>query len=85
MPNITFNGKSYACDPEKTVLDNLLEQGVFLRYSCMAGVCHSCLLQASSGTPSPASQIGLSPEQQENKCFLACQCLASEAMNIKQP
>jgi CDP-4-dehydro-6-deoxyglucose reductase len=81
-PKITFEGKTYTCDPEKTLLDNLLSQNAAIPYSCLEGVCFACLAQATKGQPTAHSQLGISEQEKEAGFFLPCQCKAQEDMDI---
>lgn len=40
---------SVSCDPQKTILENLLEGGFNAPYSCMSGSCMACLAKVTSG------------------------------------
>lgn len=82
MPKITFEGKSYECRPDETVLEGLERQGVMLPSSCRAGACQSCLMRAVAGTPSRESQQGLKDTLQAQGYFLACLCKPGEDMEI---
>jgi len=85
MANITYKNKTYTCDPEKSLLNNILSQGGFLPYSCTEGICHSCMMCATDGTPPPESQKGLHQDRIKQNCFLTCQCKATEDMTITHP
>ena len=85
MAKVTYKNKTYTCDPEKSLLNNVLSQGGFLPYSCMEGVCHACMMCATEGTPPPESQRGLHQARINQNCFLACQCKGNEDMTITPP
>ena len=59
LPKIVFEGKEYLAEPGETVLDCLIRQGAQVEYSCQAGVCQTCMLQAVSGDPGPDAQPDL--------------------------
>ena len=74
MALIEWEGQQVQLASGESVLDGLLRIGVAVPHSCRAGVCQSCLLKASAGRPTPASQVGLKPAWVEQSCFLACVC-----------
>ena len=85
MKKIVFQGREYSCKDSETVLDALLRANVNMTFSCRNGICHSCLLQAKSGTPSEKSQIGLKPSLVKNGYFLACRCHPQSDLEIVLP
>jgi CDP-4-dehydro-6-deoxyglucose reductase len=56
-----------------SVLESLEEAKFIIPYSCRAGVCHSCMMQAEGEVPAAAQQ-GLSASQIAQHSFLACCC-----------
>jgi NAD(P)H-flavin reductase/ferredoxin len=60
--------------PGETVLDALLRSEVAVPNSCRSGICQSCVLQATNGTPPADAQRGLKPAQRLRGMFLACAC-----------
>lgn len=43
-----------------------------LPHSCLVGVCQSCLVKATAGTPPAAAQVGLGPSLAQQGFLLAC-------------
>jgi NAD(P)H-flavin reductase/ferredoxin/truncated hemoglobin YjbI len=85
MNKIIFQGKSYPCSENETVLDVLLRANVNVSFSCRNGICHSCVLQAKSGAPSKTSQTGLKQSQVDKGFFLACKCHVDHDLEIQLP
>ena len=57
------------------MLDALLRARVTVPYSCRAGVCNSCLMQAEDPATVPTeAQQGLKDAWKAAGCFLACLC-----------
>jgi NAD(P)H-flavin reductase/ferredoxin len=80
-PRITFvsdDGESRLVRlcPGESVLDGLLRNNVGVHNSCRAGICQSCLLQATEGAAAvPAdAQRGLKESMRARGMFLACAC-----------
>lgn len=85
MATIHYQGKSYQCREDETVLDVMLRHGVDFPFSCRSGVCHACLHKAESGRLTMKSQKGLNSTQREQGLFLPCRCRPIEDMVIVQP
>lgn len=85
MPKITYQGTSYPCQPEETVLDTLLRNGFEVPNSCRAGACHTCLLHCVNGEVTGASQQDLKPAQQRLNHFLSCQCVPETDIEVSLP
>lgn len=82
MPSLQFQQKTYACEAGETVLDCLTRQGTTVPSSCRSGVCQTCLMRATRGTPPVCAQNGLKPTLREQGYFLACLCQPQEDMEI---
>ncbi len=82
---ITYGHQRYAAAPGETVLSCLTRNGVSVPHACCAGVCQSCLLQATEGVPPTAAQKGLKPALQQKGFFLACQCLTEANLTVALP
>ncbi len=85
MTKVRFNNQDYPVKPGESVLDALLRQGVKMEYSCRAGGCQSCLMQALKGTPTPQSQTGLDDAARAQGYFLPCICVPDTDMEIAKP
>ena len=80
---VHFEGKPYELLPEENLLDGLTRQGVRLASFCRTGVCQTCVVRATRGRPPASSQTGLSEAWIDRGCFLACQCIPSEALDVE--
>lgn len=80
---IQFEGQAFELLPEETVLSGLERQGKKLPSFCRTGVCQTCVVRASRGNPPASSQAGLAESWVERGCFLACQCVPSEPLEIE--
>ncbi len=85
MTTIKFSDKQYACDTDETVLDCLSRHGVDIPSSCRSGVCQTCLMRATEGTPPQDSQQGLRPTLQQQGYFLACVCKPTQDLQVALP
>lgn len=85
MAVITFHDKHYALRSAESVLDGLTRQGVVIPSSCRAGVCQTCLMRATAGTPPAAAQKGLKPTQAQRGLFLACECVPQSDLTVELP
>ena len=85
MLSIRFDGEGYALAAGESVLECLERHGRSIPSSCRAGVCQSCLMQATDGIPPETAQIGLKPALKEQGYFLACRWRPSETVAVKLP
>ena len=85
MSNIVFDKKSYMVKSDESVLDTLLANDIDIAYDCKRGICQTCIMQATSGSPPPQSQEGLKDTQAEQGYFLSCICKPSEDLEISIP
>lgn len=81
VANITYSNQQIEINEPETILEGLERAGFKIPFSCRAGICHSCLMQADIQPPI-SSQIGLSDNQKSQHFFLACSCIANRAMNV---
>jgi ferredoxin len=58
--------------PGETVLDGLLRSGAYFPYHCRSGSCHTCIAQATAGSPPPLAQGDLTSAERAEGYFLAC-------------
>lgn len=85
MATINYQGTSYHCREDETVLDAMLRQGVDFPFSCRNGICRRCLHRAESGRLPPEAQKGLDAGQQEEGFFLACRCVPVDDLMVVDP
>lgn len=85
MPTITYQGKSYECSSEQTLLDGVNSQGANIPYGCRSGLCQGCLVKAVKGTPPASAQIGIKPALKEKGYFLSCLCKPESDFEISSP
>lgn len=84
MTEVVFEDRRYALAPGQSVLDRLLEAGHALPYSCKAGACQTCLLQAEGPVPATA-QAGLRETDKALGYFLPCICRPQQAVVASRP
>ncbi|MCA0369624.1 MAG: 2Fe-2S iron-sulfur cluster binding domain-containing protein [Proteobacteria bacterium] len=83
---LTYKGKAYALFENESVLDCLLREHVPVPHSCCAGACQSCMMQAVDGSVIPGkAQEGLKASLTSQGFFLACQCVPSQDMWVRDP
>jgi CDP-4-dehydro-6-deoxyglucose reductase, E3 len=80
---IHFEGQPFELSPGETVLAGLERQGKKLPSFCRTGVCQTCVVRAVRGQPPANSQAGLADSWVERGCFLACQCVPSESLDVE--
>lgn len=85
MPTVTLEGRGCDTAPGETVLTALLRQGEAVPHSCRSGVCRSCLLRATQGTPPPSSQKPLKDTLRAQGYFLSCIATPESALTVALP
>lgn len=85
MPQLTFNGNTYHCAENQSVLDALQGHGVPIPSSCRNGVCQTCLMRCIGGNLPTESQSGLKETLKAQNYFLACSCRPQADMEITLP
>jgi len=85
MPRIIYDGQSYECKEQQSVLDCLTAHGVTVPSSCHAGICQTCMMQALKGNVPKSAQAGLKDSLTAQKFFLACSCYPDEDMEVMLP
>ncbi len=83
MIEIQFGAHILNCASGETALDALLRHHVPVPWSCKAGLCHSCMIQATDGSIPNAAQQGLTQEQKDDGYLLACQCLPEAPLKLQ--
>lgn len=84
MPKITLEGRVHELQEGETVLDGLIRGGVSVPHACRSGVCHTCKMRATGGTPPAGSQRGLKPAEQAQGWFLPCVCRPGEDLELSR-
>jgi NAD(P)H-flavin reductase len=77
---VEYLGRRHRVQPGETVLKALQKAGEKVESSCEAGVCQSCVIQATEGPVPAAAQAGLKPSLKSQGCFLACLCKPVESL-----
>ncbi|WP_309718256.1 FAD-binding oxidoreductase [Armatimonas sp.] len=85
MATVTLEGRTYDAVPGEAVLTTLLRQGEAVPHSCRSGVCRSCLLRATHGTPPPSSQKPLKNTLQAQGFFLSCIATPESDLTVALP
>ena len=85
MAKIIYRGQSYDCKENESVLDTLTAGGELIPSSCKAGICQTCLMQATSGQVPEEARKGLKPTLAAQGYFLACSCTPSEDIEVNLP
>ncbi len=83
MAEIHFGNKIYPCAQGESALDTLLRYHVQVPWSCRAGLCHSCIMQATQGHIPAQAQQGLTTEQKTDGLLLACQCVPETPITLQ--
>ena len=81
VATITYASTAVVIEEPQTVLEGLESAGFAIPFSCRAGLCHSCLMQADQQPPT-TSQQGLTENQKKQYFFLACSCIPKSDMSI---
>ena len=85
MPRIRYNHHVLDANPQESVLDAFLRNGVEIPFSCRGGVCQACLRRALKGGVPEIAQTGLLASLKTRGYFLACQCVPVGDMEIAAP
>lgn len=79
---ITYEGQQYEPTNGETVLTCLERHGVKVPSFCRSGVCQSCLLKVTAGTPPPKAQVGLKESWKRQGFVLSCVCETSAPLGL---
>jgi ring-1,2-phenylacetyl-CoA epoxidase subunit PaaE len=71
---IRYDGQEYKIkvEPDMTILETALDQGIDLPYSCQSGLCTACRGKALSGKVKLDEEEGLSQSEREEGYVLTC-------------
>jgi CDP-4-dehydro-6-deoxyglucose reductase, E3 len=83
MSRVRYEAQWYPLEPEESVLDGLLRQGIVVPHACKAGVCQSCLMRAANGRVPEKAQAGLKETLRARNYFLACSCKLERGMELE--
>lgn len=73
--NITVEGEYVRGDNQRPILIQAEESGVFIDYSCRAGVCGCCKMRLLEGEVHQPDMPALFPGEKEEGLVLACCCV----------
>lgn len=82
MPELKFEGQRVAAREGESVLETLERAGHEIPNSCRSGVCHSCVLRATSGDVPDPAQRGLKESLRAQGYFLSCSCYPESDLDV---
>lgn len=85
MVSVRYEGRSVTVAEDRSVLEALLEAGFEIPNDCRAGVCQSCLMQATAGPVPQHAQAGLRDTLRSQGYFLACRCHPKRDLEARLP
>ncbi|MDD5034723.1 MAG: FAD-binding oxidoreductase [Methylococcaceae bacterium] len=85
MAKISYGPTSFVLADEQSVLEGLAGHGISVPFSCKAGVCQTCLMRATAGTPPTEAQNGLKVNLKQRNYFLACICHPKNDLTVALP
>ena len=85
MMNIRYAKTDFELELNQSVLECLTDHGVPVPFSCGSGVCQTCLMRATGGTPPETSQQGLKDSLKLQNYFLACVCYPTADLEVALP
>jgi NAD(P)H-flavin reductase/ferredoxin len=84
MSVVKFQGVEYPLNSSKSLLSNMLDQGLHIPNSCRAGICQACKVQLVDGEVNSQAQQGLPATQVEAGIFLACCCFPEHDLEVQR-
>jgi ferredoxin len=66
------SGRSIRIPANETILERLLDEGVDVAYSCMAGNCGTCRTGVVEGTPDHRDDFLTDEERNSNNVVMIC-------------
>jgi ring-1,2-phenylacetyl-CoA epoxidase subunit PaaE len=71
---VRYDGQEYkfVVEPNRTILETALDQGIDLPYSCQSGLCTACRGRALSGQVKLDEEEGLSQSERAEGYVLTC-------------
>lgn len=79
---VHYEGEQIDCDPDKSLLDNLLDKQLPIEHCCKKGTCLTCVL-ITEDEVERKSRAPLKPTLVEQGYFLSCQQKPNNGMVIK--
>jgi ferredoxin len=67
-----LSGRSVTIPKGETILETLIEEGIDVVYSCMAGHCGTCETRVIEGTPDHRDSFLGDEERSDNKVMMIC-------------
>ncbi len=64
--------KSLTVSAESNILDELLLEGIDVGFSCMSGMCGSCLVPVLEGVPDHRDDVLTQEERNQGNCIILC-------------
>ena len=64
--------RSLTISAGSNILDELLLVGVNVGFSCMSGMCGSCLVPVLEGVPDHRDEVLTEEERSQGKCIILC-------------
>ncbi|MCP8899333.1 2Fe-2S iron-sulfur cluster-binding protein [Gilvimarinus xylanilyticus] len=82
MTKVFIDDKAIDWPTQQPLLDVLRQQGYPVAFSCRSGVCQSCQVRITQGTPPAAAQAGLTVAQKEKQLVLSCCCYSEQDLGV---
>lgn len=83
--NITIEGEFVRGDNQRPILIQAEESGVYIDYSCRAGVCGCCKMRLIDGEVLQPDMPALFPGEKEDGLVLACCCVPKSDVVLTKP
>lgn len=83
MFEIHVAGRCLHAPAGSNLLDQLLQAGLPISYSCRSGHCQSCLVRAEHHAVPDQARAPLSPALQAEGWLLACQCPVQQDLHLR--
>ncbi|STO98158.1 hybrid-cluster NAD(P)-dependent oxidoreductase [Grimontia hollisae] len=83
--NITIEGEFIRGENQRPILIQAEEAGVYVDYSCRAGVCGCCKLRLVDGEVEQPDMPALFPGEKEEGLVLACCCVPKSDVILTKP
>ncbi len=64
--------RSLKISADSNILDELLLEGINVGFSCMSGMCGSCLVPVLEGVPDHRDEVLTEEERSQGDCIILC-------------